>query len=375
MKKILILGSTGSIGTQALKVVEKLKYTVSGLSANRNISLLEKQILKFKPKYISIKDEKQYKFLKSKFPEIKIFLKNEGLKRIIREADYDIVLIAISGFDAIYPFYEALKRNKKIAIANKESVVVAGELFKSLIEKNKKNILPVDSEHSAIFQLLENRKKTEVDKIYLTSSGGPFFKKNFKNITVEKVLKHPVWKMGKKITVDSATMMNKGFEIMEAKHLFSFPVDKIKVLIHPQSIVHSMIEMKDGVFLAHLSEPDMKIPIKFALTYPLRENKIFQKFDITKFKKLEFFPPDYNKFPCLKLSIEVAKKERGYPCVLNAANEFLVDSFLNGRILFFDIFKILEKVISKFKGKKIRNIEELIHIHNWAKDLTRRFIG
>ena len=369
MKTLNIFGSTGSIGVQTLNIVRKYKdkFKIVGLFAGKNIDLLLSQINEFSPEIVYISEEKNLKKIKDNFKG-KIFSGKNGIKDFCSYKNVDISVIGISGVAGILPTFLAIDYSKRIALANKESLVSAG---KFIIEKSKKQnveIIPVDSEHSAIFQCLNGENKKFVNKIILTASGGPFFKlkrEKFSEITVNDALNHPTWKMGKKITVDSATLMNKGLEIIEAKWLFNIGPENIEVLIHPQSIVHSMVSFSDGSIIAQLGKPSMEIPISYALFYPERST-LNESINLAG-KSLEFFEPDYEKFPTLKFAYDVLKLGKGYPAALNIANEIAVNKFLKNEIKFLDIFKIIEKIFKyNFPGKFDR-IEDVFIINEEIK--------
>ncbi|OGS45880.1 MAG: 1-deoxy-D-xylulose-5-phosphate reductoisomerase [Elusimicrobia bacterium RIFOXYD2_FULL_34_15] len=352
--KISVLGSTGSIGTSALDVISNLKnYTVVGLSANNNKTLLNKQINKFKPKYVAVGSSE---------------LKDISL---IKEAD--LVLIAVVGFAGLIPLINAIKLKKRIALANKEALVIAGDLINKLIRKYPAEIIPVDSEHSAIFQCINGNNPEEISKIILTASGGPFRNYPYKKLSkvcVNDVLKHPTWKMGKKITVDSATMINKGFEVIEAHYLFGVPYDKIEVVIHPQSIVHSGVEFTDGSIIAQLGRTDMRLPIQYALTYPERVQSTVKKLNLTEVGKLEFFKLSAKNFPCFELAMSAAKISGSMLTVLNAANEVAVMKFLDNKISFIKIPKLIEKAMKKHKVIKNPDLEDIIEVDSE----TRKYV-
>jgi 1-deoxy-D-xylulose-5-phosphate reductoisomerase len=332
MKKIILLGSTGSIGVQTLDIVSKMKNSVAvaGLSARFNISLLREQIKKFKPQAVCIESVKDAEVLKKQFKNLTVYSGSEGLEKLAVLPRGDTVVSAVVGSAGLKPVLKAIKAKKNIAIANKEALVTAGAQIMELADKNGVKILPVDSEHSAIFQCLIGEKKAQVKKVLLTASGGPFYKYSgdFSKITVARALNHPTWKMGKKITVDSATLMNKGLEAIEASILFGLPIDKIEIVVHPQSIIHSMVEYLDGSVIAQMSNPDMRLPIQYALTYPDRLVSDIKPLNLAQVAKLEFYKPDFAKFPCLKLAYAAAKKGYAMPAVMSAANEEAVASFL-----------------------------------------------
>lgn len=345
MKKISILGSTGSIGTQTLDVIRKNKhqFEVVAISANSSIDLLLEQILEFNPKYVAVYDEECANKLKDKIPndiDIEILASMEGLIKICELEEVDIVLTAIVGMIGLLPTMAAIKAKKTIALANKETLVTAGEIVMREARKNNVQILPVDSEHSAIFQCLNGERKKDVEKLILTASGGPFRGKNKEeliNATKNEALKHPNWNMGRKISIDSSTLMNKGLEVIEAKWLFDVDVNDIDVVVHPQSIIHSMVSFKDSSVMAQLGCPDMRLPIEYALTYPRRSKTDFERLDLTKIATLTFEKVDMETFPCLELAFRALKLGGTYPAVLNSANEVLVNAFLEDKIGFYDI--------------------------------------
>ncbi|MGE5804395.1 MAG: 1-deoxy-D-xylulose-5-phosphate reductoisomerase [Ignavibacteria bacterium] len=353
MKKILILGSTGSIGRNTLDVIRNFpdKFKTAALSVNTRIDLLEPQIEEFKPSAVVVKDPLLAETLKKSIgAKCEVLSGIEGLISIAANMDYDIFVGAMVGFAGLAPTIEAIKRGKRIALANKETLVVGGELVTSLSRKYYAEIIPVDSEHSAIYQCLSGEKISQVAKLILTASGGPFLyldKKEFCNVNVKDALNHPNWKMGNKITIDSASMMNKGLEVIEAKWLFGLPKEKIEVVIHPQSIIHSMVEFADGSIKAQLGLPDMRVPIQYALTYPERLPNQYPKTDFKRIKNLSFIEPDLEKFECLKLAYDVLNTGGCSPIILNAANEIAVDRFLKGNITFSRIPYIIKKALDK----------------------------
>lgn len=379
-KNISILGSTGSIGTQALDVVRDLKtIKVLGLSGNQNIRLLEKQALEFQPKVISVMHEKNALELKKRLKNtnIKVVYGLEGLIEVATLPAVDTVLTSVVGIIGLVPTLEAIQSGKNIALANKETLVSAGELVMKKAEEKNVNILPVDSEHSAIFQSLQGNYHNKINRILLTASGGPFLgktKEQLKNITVEDALHHPNWVMGKKITIDSATLMNKGLEVIEAKWLFHIPIEKIEVLIHPQSIVHSAVEYEDGAVIAQLGETDMKIPIQYALTYPKRIKNNYPKLDFSARNKLTFEKPDTMVFSCLKLAYEAIKIGGTMPAVLNAANEIAVEKFILKEISFLDIPSLIEKTINAYTVKYNYCLEDILQADKWAREYVLNVI-
>ncbi|MCX8033861.1 MAG: 1-deoxy-D-xylulose-5-phosphate reductoisomerase [Thermodesulfovibrio sp.] len=379
MKKVVILGSTGSIGRSALEVIKNFpdKFNVLGLSAKSSVHILEEQIKEFNPKYVAIFEKKAYEELRKKVKNIELLLGNEGICELARLKDADIIISAIVGAAGLIPTYEAVKAGKTIGLANKESLVLAGELIKRETKKNNAKIIPIDSEHSAVFQCINGCNKPFIRKIWLTASGGPFRgmkKHEIENVTPEEALNHPKWKMGKRITIDSATLMNKGFEVIEAHHLFDIDVESIGVLIHPQSIVHCLVEFIDGTYLAQMSSPDMKAPIALALSLPERLPGIIKPIDWTMTNQLQFEIPDTEVFPCLSLAYEAAKTGGTMPTVLNAADEVAVEAFLLRRLKFNDIHKIIKKVMDAHLASSASSIEEILEADSWARKMAKKEI-
>ncbi len=375
-QSLAILGSTGSIGVNALKVISSLKgrFEIAALSADSNIKLLAAQASRFRPKIISVGDKVLAAGIKKLLPKgTKVVFGREGLNEIVSRSDIDTVLFAISGSSCIVPLVRAIEAKKRIALANKESLVSAGSKIMKLAAARSVEIIPVDSEHSAIFQCLEG-KRSYLSKIYLTGSGGPLLnipKEKFDAISQKSILKHPKWRMGKKISVDSATMMNKGLEIIEAHYLFGVNERDIEVLIHPEAIVHSLIELIDGTLFAQLGIPDMRIPIQYALTYPERARSILKKLDLLKVKTLSFKRPDFKKFPCLALAREAVRRGGTYPAVLNASDEEAVRIYLDGAIPFSKIPKVIEKTCERHKNVKDPTLNEILKVEEWAKEEAR----
>lgn len=377
MKNIAVFGSTGSIGKNTLDVVSNLNrngypVSVKYITANSNIDLLAEQVIEYKPKAAVIFKKELFAELKGRLngTGCELLSGQEGIEEIAARNDYDLVINALVGFSGLMPAITAIKSGKSVALANKESLVVAGELIRSLAARHKTEILPIDSEHSAILQCILGEPAGRISKLILTASGGPFRqydKDLFHGITREEALNHPNWKMGNKITIDSATLMNKGFEIIEAKWLFNIEVENIEVLIHPQSIIHSMVEFADGSVKAQLGVPDMKIPIQYAITYPDRVASDFPRLDLALLKHLTFETPDFDKFECLKLAYEVIKLGGSYPVVLNAANEAAVDLFLSERIKFSDIPCLINSALDKHTGSNSLEIENIIEIDKWSR--------
>jgi 1-deoxy-D-xylulose-5-phosphate reductoisomerase len=353
MKKVLVLGSTGSIGINTLNVIRSLpgQFKITVLMVNTRIDLLEPQIEEFKPDCVVVKEEKPAEELRKRLKgKTEVLSGIKGLSDAASGCDYDIFIGAMVGSAGLAPTIQAIKRGKRVALANKETLVVAGELVTQLSKLYGAEILPVDSEHSAVFQCLTGENINQVEKLILTASGGPFLNKtkaDFLNVTIEEALNHPNWKMGNKITIDSASMMNKGLEVIEAKWLFNIQQDKIDVVIHPQSIIHSMVQFVDGSVKAQLGLPDMKLPIQFALTYPERLKNIYPRTNLPLIGQLTFFEPDLDKFECLKIAYSALESGGSAPCVLNAANEIAVDKFLKGEIKFSRIPYIINKSLEK----------------------------
>ncbi|WP_294720592.1 1-deoxy-D-xylulose-5-phosphate reductoisomerase [Prevotella sp.] len=351
-KQIAILGSTGSIGTQALEVIEEHSdlYEVYCLTANNRVKELAEQARKFKPAAVVIANESHYEELKSMLadcPDINVYAGKQALDDIVTAGPVDMVLTAMVGFAGLSPTIQAIKAHKKICLANKETLVVAGELICKLAAENHSPILPVDSEHSAIFQSIVGEGDNKIEKILLTASGGPFrtfSAEQLATVTKDHALHHPTWDMGAKITIDSATMMNKGFEVIEAKWLFGVEADRIQVLVHPQSIVHSAVQFADGAVKAQLGVPDMRLPIQYAFSFPERLHLNGERLDLFK-HNLEFFEPDLNKFRCLALAYEAINKGGNMPCIVNAANEIVNRGFLEDRCSFLDMPRIIERTM------------------------------
>ncbi|MFZ5989844.1 MAG: 1-deoxy-D-xylulose-5-phosphate reductoisomerase [Bacillota bacterium] len=377
VKRISVLGSTGSIGVQTLDVARNLHIGVDALSANRNIDLLEKQAREFRPKIVAVKDEGQANILRSRLLglDIEVVGGTEGLKKAASLESVDTVVTAVVGIAGLVPTIEAIRNKKDIALANKETLVTAGSIVMSEAKSAGINILPVDSEHSAIFQSLMGNNINDVSKIILTASGGPFrgkSKAQLENVSLKEALKHPNWSMGNKITIDSATLMNKGLEVIEAKWLFDISLDRIEVLIHPQSIIHSMVEYADGSVMAQMGSPDMRIPIQFALTYPQRMANSFSRLDLLKYSSLTFEAPDMEAFPSLKLAFEALKTGGTMPAVLNAANEEAVSLFMKEQIRFLDIPGIIEEVMNKHSVNYKPDLGDIVEIDLWAREMVKK---
>lgn len=380
MKNIVLWGSTGSIGTQTLDVVRSnpKEYNIIGLSCKNSIELMEKQVREFRPKFVAVENERLALKLKERLEDLDVNV-GSGMASVACMADLeniDLVVNALVGTAGLVPTLRAVKNGINIALANKETLVTAGEIVMAEAFKRNVKIIPVDSEHNAIFQCLMGNNHNDISKIILTASGGPFRgkkKKDLMNITAAEALKHPKWNMGKKISIDSATLMNKGLEVIEAKWLFDLEVDKIDVVTHPQSIVHSMVEYKDRSVIAQLAVTDMRIPIQFALGYPLREKNDL-KLDLIKVGTLTFEEPDMDTFPCLKLAYEAIKVGGSLPTVLNAVNEVAVEKFLSDKISFYDIPKLIEKALEKHELESELTIEKIIAIDQWAREFTQNII-
>ncbi len=381
-KKIAILGSTGSIGIQTLDVIRKNKelFTAEILIAGQNSNLLIKQAKTFKPKIVVINDESKYLYVKKhlKNQKTKVFAGKKEVINVVKNKSIDTVVSAVVGYSGLEPTISAIKAGKNIALANKETLVVAGELINNLIKKYKVKMYPIDSEHSAIYQCILGEEKNKYEKIILTASGGPF--RGFKLSQLEKVtpheaLNHPKWKMGKKISIDSATLMNKGLEVIEAKWLFDIDPSNIEVVIHPEAIVHSMIQFVDGSIKAQLGVPDMKIPIQFALTSPYRIESNFPRLSLNKKLSLNFEKPDLNTFKNLKLAFQAIKEGGNKPCILNAANEVVVDSFLKKEIKFLEMSNVIEECLNKIEYIANLNFKDYVEIDRKTRILTKKLIN
>ena len=381
MKKISILGSTGSIGTQTLEIVrDNNDLQVEALVAKSNIELLEEQVREFKPKLVCVYDDEKAKAFKNNIKDLNIEVVS-GMNGMIECATIEsaeIVVTAVVGMIGILPTIEAIKSGKDIALANKETLVTAGHIIIPLAKENNVKIYPVDSEHSAIFQSLNGENKKEIKKIILTASGGPFRGKkieHLQDIGPEDALKHPNWSMGRKITIDSATMVNKGLEVIEAKWLFDVDFNKIQVVVHPQSIIHSMVEYVDGAVMAQLGMPDMKLPIQYALFYPNRRVMNNNKLDFYKLGSISFEEPDMETFRGLKLAYEVGRTGGSLPTVYNAGNEKAVELFLNNKIKFLDIYKIIEKCVDKHSVINNPSIEEILEVERKTYDYIKELLS
>ena len=376
-KRVAIFGSTGSIGTSTLNVIRnnKDKFEVASLVAGNNIERLIEQINEFNPKHVYIKSEENSKILKSKFKDLDVYYGEQGMKDISNLTDYDIAVSALVGIAGLEPTYNMIKNGKTVALANKEVLVAGGELIINTAKEKNAKLLTVDSEHSAIMQCLNGEENNKIDKILLTASGGPFFDKEITdNITVEDALNHPTWSMGKKVTIDSSTMMNKGFEVIEAKWLFDVEPEKIQVVVHRKSLVHSMVQFEDGTIMANIGPKSMEIPIAYALNYPNRLKNNLEKLDLFEVRTLEFEKPDLEKFKCLKLAFEAIKKGHSHQVVLNAADEVLVNAFIEAKIKYTDIPNMIEKMLNMHKAEKLDTIEKILDLDKRTREETEKLI-
>ena len=380
-KHIAILGSTGSIGTQSLEVVDAHpeRFVVEVLTANNNSNLLIQQAIKYKPNIVVITNQEKYKEVNEALFDlgIKVYAGQQSLEEVVENENIDIVLTALVGYSGLKPTIRAIKSGKNIALANKETLVVAGDLITKLCQQYGVQIYPVDSEHSAIFQCLVGENFNPIEKIYLTASGGPFRgrKRNeLLNITREQALKHPNWEMGAKITIDSASMMNKGLEVIEAKWLFDLKVNQIEVVVHPQSIIHSAVQYTDGSVISQIGVPDMKLPIQYALGFPERLENNFKRFSFFDYPELTFEKPDMETFRNLQLAFNAMDKGGNSPCVLNAANEIVVDAFLNNRIGFLSMSDVIENCMEKITFVKNPTIEDYVNTDRETRILANELL-
>jgi len=381
MKRLAVLGSTGSIGVNTLDIAGKFgnEFEVMALSAGTNIRLLREQIERFEPKVVSVLNETLAKALKRKISPKKpeVLFGVEGLIQIASLPEIDLVVSALVGAAGLIPTISAIKAKKSIALANKESLVMAGKIIVEEARKNGVTILPIDSEHSAIFQTLAGRSKNEIKRIILTASGGPFLNlpyEKMKEVTSKEALHHPTWDMGRKVSIDSASLMNKGLEVIEARWLFGISVEKIAVQIHPQSVVHSMIEYIDGSIVAQMGITDMRIPISYALSYPKRLRLDLPPLNLYHMDGLTFLPPDIERFPCLRLAYRSMEIGETMPAVLNAANEVAVNSFLEETIKFTDIPSVVEKVMEYHQVKPLVTLDDALRADQWARERTKKLI-
>ena len=380
MKKISILGSTGSIGINALSVIDNHlnDFIVVALSAHKNGKLLIEQAKKYQPEFVAVVDLDTADFVEDELrsTNIKILKGREGLLELSSYGSVDLMLNALVGSSGMEPTINALQSEVDVALSNKESLVMAGSIINEIKNKSGAKIFPVDSEHSAIWQCLVGESIKEVNKIILTGSGGPFRTLEigqFNSITVDRALNHPNWEMGKKITIDSATMMNKGLEVIEAFWLFDISKDMIEIIIHPQSIIHSMVEFKDKSVKAQLGLPDMKIPIQYALTYPNHSNADWDELDLTSIESLTFEKPDFNKFPCMRLAFDALEQEGTVPALLNVVNEYSVYRFLNNEISFIEIPQLIERAFDEHDFIKEPSIDDVLNIEIWAQEFVKSY--
>jgi len=382
VKRVVILGSTGTIGIKTLEVISRFpgRFRVVGLSAYKNSSLFLKQLKTFTPA-VAAAGKKKIAFLKKNLPgrRTKIIDAETGLASLAAMKLADIVVIGISGGAALAPFLAAVESGKTVAPANKEALVMAGDILMAEARRHKARVIPVDSEQSAIFQCLEGQRRRDVHKIHLTASGGALGdvpRSRFDRLRIEDVLNHPRWKMGKKITVDSATLMNKGFEVIEAQKLFGLDVNDIEVVVHPEAIIHSMVSFRDGSVLAQMGVTDMRLPIQYALTYPDRWDSSLRPIDFVKLRQLTFRKPDGNKFPCLPLAVEAAWKGKTYPCVLASADEEAVRAYLDRKISFTDIYRIVAKVLRRHRpGTGRADLNDILAADRWAREEVKRILA
>ena len=382
MKTLSILGSTGSIGVSTLEIVAAHpdRFRIAALTAGRNLELFARQIRQFSPAIAAVAHEEDVPRLKALCSDlgVKIIGGREGLVAAATADDAEMVVAAIVGAAGLEPTAAAIRAGKDVALANKETLVTAGHLFMEMVENHGVKLYPVDSEHSAVFQSIEGHRSQDITKIILTASGGPFLNtpvEQLKVVTVRDALNHPNWSMGRKITIDSATMMNKGLEVIEARWLFDVPVEKIDVNIHPQSIIHSMVEYIDGCVIAQLGTPDMKAPIAYALSYPERVSTGVKPLDLTTFSGLTFHTPDLNKFRCLGLAYRAIREGESMPAVMNAANEIAVDAFLEGAIGFVQIADVIEATMNTHQATDLATIEQVLQADRWARETARSICG
>ncbi len=381
MKRLSILGSTGSIGVNTLHIVSQFpqRFEVISLSAGRNTKLLKQQILQFRPKIVSVLNKELSETLRKELSHISVEIVHgvEGLIRVATHPEVDQVVSAIVGAVGLIPTLSAIKTGKPIALANKETLVMAGKIVMEEARKNHAQILPVDSEHSAIFQALLGHRKEDIHRLILTASGGPFLNlpvSRLHEVTVKEALNHPRWEMGKKITIDSASLMNKGLEVIEAHWLFDIPIEKIVILIHPQSVVHSMVEYVDGSMVAQMGIADMKIPISYALSFPERLPLDLPRLDLSRNGALNFSEPDLERFPCLKLAYQAIQTGETLPAVLNAANEIVVNAFLEGSLKFTEIPLFIQRVMEEHEVKTVHTVEDILKADHWARERSRAIL-
>ncbi len=382
MKKIAILGSTGSIGVSTLEIIAAFpdRYQIEALTAGNNIDLLQRQIEQFRPRMVAVKSAEDADTLKQRLNgvDVAIYCGIEGMINCAAGTDSDMVVAAVVGAAGLVPTLAAIKAGKDIALANKETLVTAGSLVMAEVARQKVNLIPVDSEHSAIYQSLAGHRREDVRRLLLTASGGPFreyLPNQFDNISPADALAHPNWEMGRKISIDSATMMNKGLEVIEARWLFDFPATMIDVHIHPESIIHSLVEYRDGAVMAQLGIPDMKTPIAYALSWPERLPLAQPPLDLCKMEKLSFATPDVERFPCLQLAYDALAMGGTVPAVMNAANEIAVEAFLNKRLAFTGISKVISRVMSRHKQEDLISVERALRADLWGRQEARELIN
>lgn len=379
-KNVVILGSTGSIGISTLKVIERFpdRFKVVGLTAYNNFRLLERQVKRFSPTYVAA-HARSARYLKKNIRsrKVRILDAEKDLDELVRLKAVDIVVIAMRGSAALAPFLSAVRAGKTVAPANKEALVIAGDILMREAQKHRATVIPIDSEQSAVFQCLEGRRRDQLKKVILTASGGALLdipRSRFNRLSVKQILAHPRWKMGRKITVDSATLMNKGFEVIEAKVLFQLAIEQIEVVVHPEAVIHSMAEFMDGSIIAQLSVTDMRLPIQYALTYPQRLDPGLRSVNFAELGQLTFREPDLEKFPSLALALHVGRRGGTLPSVLNAADEIAVEAFLNGRIKFIEIYRVIEKVVQRHKVLKDPTLDQIYQADEWAREESKRLI-
>ncbi|MDA2926117.1 1-deoxy-D-xylulose-5-phosphate reductoisomerase [Acidobacteria bacterium AH-259-G07] len=379
MKRLSILGSTGSIGKSALSLVDLYpdRFRLVALAARKNVELLYQQSLKYHPQLVALWDEAAAHHLRQRLPDAQVLSGVEGVIEAAIHPDADTVVAGITGAAGLIPTYRALLEEKDVALANKETLVMAGELIMPIVESKRVNLVPVDSEHCALHQCLRGVQKQEVHRLVLTASGGPFFaksKRQLESVTVEEALNHPTWQMGPKITVDSATLMNKGLEVIEAHHLFGVRPNQISIVIHPQSTIHSMVEFIDGTVLAQMSITDMRSAILYALSYPHRWNSNLPRLDLLSLSVLEFHAPDTNKFPCIRLAYQSLENGRTYPAALNAANEVAVHHFLNRTLPFSSIPEVIEEVLNRHSPSPVKDVETVMEADRQARQIAQEAV-
>ena len=381
MKRLAVLGSTGSIGVNTLDIVRQFpdRFEVVGLSAGLNSQLLKQQILEFRPKVVSLLNTGLTETLRRELSSVPVEIVHgvEGLIRVATHPDVDQVVSALVGAVGLIPTLSAIKTGKAIALANKETLVMAGKIIMEEARRNHTQLLPIDSEHSAIFQSLLGHRREDVHRIILTASGGPFFKlspRELETVTAREALHHPNWEMGRKITIDSASLMNKGLEVIEAHWLFDMPVEKIDVQIHPQSVVHSMVEYVDGSVVAQMGITDMRVPISYALTFPERLPLNLPRLNLLQKGELSFFPPDPERFPCLTLAYQSIQIGETLPAVLNAANEIAVSAFLEGSLKFTDLPLLIQQVMNQHEVKPVKTVEDILRADQWGREKSKALL-